>query len=1285
MNSSGNRENARRSTGKITTFIVVFVMVASAAVTINFINSTESGIQGDLSGVSAPSHSGQNTSANQLPSIIDPTALSQQDSISLPSASQIYLYGFQSGGSYPTSYFENGEIPIPSNPLSGPGYIMAGLATTRISSNNYSTQCASYVIAGVGVDNYSSMFYNYSVSGKPVSLSVSSGSLVVVVQDGGNITSPGTGIPNLIVASSAVGSPYTPDISLSYAYVSPGSYIFVPANNSNYYGVTLTGVFVFQALSTQTSTLPQINNPTALSQETSMTLPSGSQLYLYGFETGGNVQTSNFTNGEIAIAKAPISGAGYYFNGLAMTTINQNSYTTSCVSYVIAGLGVSNYSAMEYNYSTRGMPVNFTINSQSLVVVVQDGNVTTGSGIPGLVVAASAVGVNGWSQISISYVYLNSGSYEFTPTNHNAAVTGIFMFQKSTLTASLPVIGSPSALSQQNSISLPLGSQIYLYGFQTGGQYFTSKFNNGSVNISNNPLGAGGSIFNDLAVTTINQDNYTTDCASYVTAGVGVSGYSSMRYNYSISGRPINFTINSQSLVVIIQDGGNITTPGSGISGLLDVANVVGSNGWAAISVSYAYVNPGSYEFIPNQVTPYYGVGVTGMFLFKPSLAHNVNVITSYYIPNSSFTLGLPFTSYITISNNESQASFFSVELSYQFSYRMTLAIYNSTIYSTGSLEPNMSRNLSISLTPTLIPFPYVYNSLDLTFVVFQNISGTTNEIQTETINMTEKIFIRSHGNISGYGTYVYEEGLPNDAPWYIRFPQDNLFQNFSTRASDFNLLGVNGEYSYIIPDTAGMQPSISSGVLLISDIYPDYVLFSNSTNIAQSWNPFLDSYNVANWNSVWSSKGNCYGISSTLLLFYIHYILHSGSNLYGELYPTQVPSVSASDQINIGSNITLNNATLLITLFQCFGPSSINDAITSFTEGNSSISEIRYFVQNDTPVLLGLGNTTNGSELHAVIAWGISNLSNGLIGIEISDPNVPQTSTIALYNPNIGSFSYTAARLSFNEFKVLDSPVQFNYNWLFNLPFWPKELTNYTLLSSEQNSDLAYGGRVAYFDGSTLINNITGVAAVNMSSQSSPTGFVQVFAVPDNISGKTHIISDPIDGISLSILGWTHSGSLSYPYEYSLNISNNVSESGTLKVNVSLPSFDSLNISSNVNTNMDILIRYGSNSSSAIFSVKNIALNEGYTEKLFVSNMNLMNSTSTSYVSIGYYQRNNTSPLQSYKLLNGQSGLPYKKTYVSPILLFYTIIIVVVVLALIATVFAMVVHRRGKVTQKLQ
>ncbi|MEM3860389.1 MAG: zinc ribbon domain-containing protein, partial [Candidatus Micrarchaeaceae archaeon] len=98
--------------------------------------------------------------------------------------------------------------------------------------------------------------------------------------------------------------------------------------------------------------------------------------------------------------------------------------------------------------------------------------------------------------------------------------------------------------------------------------------------------------------------------------GVGISDYASMEYNYSTLGKAVNFTLTAESLVVVVQDGGNLTEPGSGIAGLNVAATALGSPYDPDISISYAYLAAGKYQFEPNKVTPYYGVGITGIFTF---------------------------------------------------------------------------------------------------------------------------------------------------------------------------------------------------------------------------------------------------------------------------------------------------------------------------------------------------------------------------------------------------------------------------------------------------------------------------------------------------------------------------------------------------------------------------------------------------------------------------------------------------------------------------------------------
>ncbi|MEM3489754.1 MAG: zinc ribbon domain-containing protein, partial [Nitrososphaerota archaeon] len=377
--------------------------------------------------------------------------------------------------------------------------------------NGYTTQCTSYVIGGIGVSGYTNVEYNFSRNASPLNFFVPQESLLVLIMDGGNTSSPGAGIPGLNIAATAVGTPYTPDVIIGYADIGSGSYEFIPNNRTTTYGNGLTGVFLFQNKEVSYSSVPTIENPTALSQQSSVSLPSGSQMYLYGFQSGGSYPTGNFTNGAIPITNDPLSGSGYIYNGLAITPINQNSYSTETASYVIAGVGISDYASMEYNYSTLGKAVNFTLTAESLVVVVQDGGNLTepGSGIAGLNVAATALGSPYDPDISISYADLAAGKYQFEPNKvtpyYGVGITGIFAFYGSVKSSSQYTVdftqtGLPSGTlwsvtlngtaesSTSNSISFLEPNGTYQYDVEFSGSGYTFSPQSGTVDVKGSSL-----------------------------------------------------------------------------------------------------------------------------------------------------------------------------------------------------------------------------------------------------------------------------------------------------------------------------------------------------------------------------------------------------------------------------------------------------------------------------------------------------------------------------------------------------------------------------------------------------------------------------------------------------------------------------------------------------------------------------------------------------------------------------------------------------------------------------
>src|ERR1019366_6402725 len=103
----------------------------------------------------------------------------------------------------------------------------------------------------------------------------------------------------------------------------------------------LLGVYIFTGAATPPLTT---SNPTVNQESHAATLPAGAQTYLYGQVTGGGAATAALVNGSV---KTVTDTAGFLSAGLAVSSSNTNSFTTSGHNYSVSGIGVSNYTSMQ--------------------------------------------------------------------------------------------------------------------------------------------------------------------------------------------------------------------------------------------------------------------------------------------------------------------------------------------------------------------------------------------------------------------------------------------------------------------------------------------------------------------------------------------------------------------------------------------------------------------------------------------------------------------------------------------------------------------------------------------------------------------------------------------------------------------------------------------------------------------------------------------------------------------------------------------------------------------------
>jgi N-acetylneuraminic acid mutarotase len=234
----------------------------------------------------------------------------------------------------------------------------------------------------------------------------------------------------------------------------------------------LAGSFCFPMKSARAQ---QISGATINGEQTSLTLPAGKSIYLYGATNGGAYSDSGFAQGSY---QAVVDTDGNVSAALAVTTSNSNTFTTSDQYYVIGGLGVTGFSNMVESYGSNTQSGASTAsdtftaaNELSLVVFIglaSSQQSISLSGIPGLHVDATSSEPDA---MIIAHAYLEPGQY--TVTEHSEATAagqdpdnmadliGVFVFTPEHNTWSHGA-GMPVALDE-TAVTV-LDKEIYVIG-----------------------------------------------------------------------------------------------------------------------------------------------------------------------------------------------------------------------------------------------------------------------------------------------------------------------------------------------------------------------------------------------------------------------------------------------------------------------------------------------------------------------------------------------------------------------------------------------------------------------------------------------------------------------------------------------------------------------------------------------------------------------------------------------------------------------------------------------------
>jgi hypothetical protein len=300
--------------------------------------------------------------------------------------------------------------------------------------------------------------------------------------------------------------------------------------------------------------------------------------------------------------------------------------------------------------------------------------------------------------------------------------------------------------------------------------------------------------------------------------------------------------------------------------------------------------------------------------------------------------------------------------------------------------------------------------------------------------------------------------------------------------------------------------------VMVAKNFGKSYTMTVVRPQVSTSWNPAEDSYGQRNYGSVWSERGNCYGLISTAILYFMDYKL--GNSDY-PCFPAQNPPATSTSALTLPANPTvLNNASLAVMFHQEYDPN--NNFINSPLEG-VEFDKLIGALESGIPAffIMGGNDSSGHPAYHAAVAYAIQPLQDGPVNILLSDPNFPQQSKTANYNPITRAFSYNAGGLSFNKFEI-GTPIVIKASW-FAPPYihtvsWPTN--GYTIvLANKPVEVVSESGFIDYFnetgDSGSLICGIPESAGFE-------EGEIQVYAIPSNI--QCHVVDPSADQFAIAV-----------------------------------------------------------------------------------------------------------------------------------------------------------------------
>ena len=181
-------------------------------------------------------------------------------------------------------------------------------------------------------------------------------------------------------------------------------------------------------------------------QNSTMDLPDGALVYIYGIDTGGGRPSTELTSGS----KVPATNSrGNLCAELAVSVGRHNDFSSSCNYYCIGGMAVKGFHHLQAAYALDNQPgvsavqIKFTLKAPAMVGVMALASAQSAiyiDGLPQLMIDAQSPNEAGSLPLTIAHAVLPAGDYVLTEHSsfigddtqqaQRADLMGLFVFSK---------------------------------------------------------------------------------------------------------------------------------------------------------------------------------------------------------------------------------------------------------------------------------------------------------------------------------------------------------------------------------------------------------------------------------------------------------------------------------------------------------------------------------------------------------------------------------------------------------------------------------------------------------------------------------------------------------------------------------------------------------------------------------------------------------------------------------------------------------------------------------------